>query len=201
MEPDIPRGRPLRSDAQANREALIQAAAICFEREGLSVALEKIISKAGVGRGTFYRHFNDRTDLLVAVLNNEMDPLADAIAPDMSLPQAIEAICLVGSRLSALVRRVSSDFAGLEPRPELFAIGKRFERMLEPGLERSRAAGEISQSTTIETAALAAQMVNHALLPNLSDEEKRVSISRGLAIVMNGLKPRSRRKDDHSRPV
>jgi AcrR family transcriptional regulator len=59
--------RPLRSDAAANRERVLAAAARAIKREGEKVPMATIAGDAGVGVGTVYRHFPDRADLLAAL--------------------------------------------------------------------------------------------------------------------------------------
>jgi AcrR family transcriptional regulator len=69
----------LRSDAQANRDRLVEVA-----REALAVdpaaSLNSIAKAAGVGAGTLYRHFPNRDLLVVAVYRKEIDDLV-ALAP------------------------------------------------------------------------------------------------------------------------
>ncbi len=64
--PHRPSGR-LRSDAAANRERLLTAAAAAVRRDGERVPLARIAEQAGVGIGTLYRHYPDRPQLLAAL--------------------------------------------------------------------------------------------------------------------------------------
>jgi AcrR family transcriptional regulator len=59
--------RQLRSDAAANRERVLTAAAIAIRREGDKVPMASIADRAGVGIGTLYRHYPTRPALLAAV--------------------------------------------------------------------------------------------------------------------------------------
>jgi AcrR family transcriptional regulator len=59
--------RPLRADAEANRERLLAIAAEVFRRDGPRVPMADIAARAGVGVGTLYRHFPDRDELLGAL--------------------------------------------------------------------------------------------------------------------------------------
>ena len=70
--------RPLRADAQRNREKLLDAAAEAFAEEGEHVALDAIAARAGVGIGTLYRHFPTREALVVAVFRQELHALCEA---------------------------------------------------------------------------------------------------------------------------
>lgn len=67
-----------RSDAQRNRERILEAAREAFSRAGAQASLDDIARKAGVGPGTLYRHFPTREELLAAVYRSEMEKLAAA---------------------------------------------------------------------------------------------------------------------------
>jgi AcrR family transcriptional regulator len=73
-----PTPRPLRADAQRNRERLLVAAVRAFSAEGPDVTLDAIAKDAGVGIGTLYRHFPTRESLIDAAYRNELDRLCDA---------------------------------------------------------------------------------------------------------------------------
>src|SRR6478735_3090144 len=62
----VERSRPLRADAERNRERIVSAAARLFAEQGLSVPLEDVARAAGVGVATLYRRFPTRTDLAIA---------------------------------------------------------------------------------------------------------------------------------------
>jgi AcrR family transcriptional regulator len=73
--PELTDRKP-RSDAQRNRERILEVAKHEFTRSGANARLEEIAKKAGVGPGTLYRHFPTREELLVAVYRSEMEKLA-----------------------------------------------------------------------------------------------------------------------------
>ncbi|HEY5351592.1 MAG TPA: TetR/AcrR family transcriptional regulator [Streptosporangiaceae bacterium] len=68
--------RPLRADARRNRERVLAAATAAFAAEGLSVPLDEIARRAGVGPGTLYRHFPAKEALWEAVLHDRLQRLA-----------------------------------------------------------------------------------------------------------------------------
>lgn len=74
--------RPLRADAQANLDRLLEVAAAAFAREGADTSLKAIAAEAQVGIGTLYRRFPTREDLVEAVYRNENARLS-AAAPDL----------------------------------------------------------------------------------------------------------------------
>lgn len=79
--------RPLRADAQRNRDRLLAAAVHAFSQGGPDTTLDSIARAAGVGIGTLYRHFPTREALVEAAYQAELARLCDAV-PDLlgSLP-------------------------------------------------------------------------------------------------------------------
>ena len=74
----IMESRPKRSDAVKNRQLLLDTARRLFESEGVEdVSMSAIAQKAQVGKGTLYRHFSDKGDLLHALLDEDMRQLQD----------------------------------------------------------------------------------------------------------------------------
>src|SRR5450432_1267362 len=70
--------RKPRSDAQRNRERILEVAKAAFTRSGANTSLDDIAKQAGVGAGTLYRHFPTREELLEAVYRTEVEKLAAA---------------------------------------------------------------------------------------------------------------------------
>lgn len=77
------RSRAPRADAQRNLETLVAAAKTVFARSGVNAPVREIAEEAGVGIGTVYRHFPQRSDLVVAVFRGAVDATADA-APELA---------------------------------------------------------------------------------------------------------------------
>ena len=82
--------RPLRADAQRNRDLLLAAAAAACALDGGEVTLESIARAAGVGIGTLYRHFPTREALVDAAYRSELARLCDSV-PDLLATQAPDA--------------------------------------------------------------------------------------------------------------
>lgn len=70
--------KPVRADAQRSLDALLRAAKEVFATVGVDAPVREIASQAGVGLGTLYRHFPQRSDLIAAVFRREIDTCADA---------------------------------------------------------------------------------------------------------------------------
>ena len=70
--------RKPRTDAQRNRERILEVAKQAFTRVGANASLDDIAKEAGVGAGTLYRHFPTRDALIEAVYRTEVEKLAAA---------------------------------------------------------------------------------------------------------------------------
>ena len=70
--------RKPRSDAQRNRERILEVAKQVFTRRGVDASMGEIARRAKLGPGTLYRHFATRDDLLATVYITEVEKLAAA---------------------------------------------------------------------------------------------------------------------------
>lgn len=70
--------RKQRTDAQRNRERILEVAKEAFTRYGANASLDDMAKDAGVGAGTLYRHFPNRDALIEAVYRTEVEKLAAA---------------------------------------------------------------------------------------------------------------------------
>ena len=75
MATRTPSEKPLRADAERNRQRLIDAAREVFAERGLDATLDDIADRAGVGVGTAYRRFPSKDDLIDALFEQELDEI------------------------------------------------------------------------------------------------------------------------------
>ena len=68
----------MRADAQRNAEALLQAAFAVFTELGVDAPMRTIAAEAGVGVGTLYRRFPQRSDLIKAIIRRDIDAQVEA---------------------------------------------------------------------------------------------------------------------------
>ena len=95
--------RRTKQDAQATREALLDAAERVFEQRGVSrTSLNHIAEAAGVTRGAVYWHFKDKADLFNAMMERVTLPLESELAGVYQAP---------GDPIDALVTRLLHSFA------------------------------------------------------------------------------------------
>jgi AcrR family transcriptional regulator len=145
--PTTPTDRPTRKDAVRNRSLLIDAAAGAFREDGLGVSVNAIARAAGVNVATLYRHFATKDDLVAAVLETLLEPLAGA--RDRALATAD-----TGDALATFVRdavRVQSEHGGvfdaLSGQPVGSMIRERLRtiamEIAEPVVERAHRDGTL----------------------------------------------------------
>ena len=67
-----PADRPLRADAERNRRRILEAAADEFAERGIGVTMDAIAARAGVGVGTVYRRFPEKSELLAALFEEKL---------------------------------------------------------------------------------------------------------------------------------
>jgi len=140
--------RRVRADAQRNLDALLQSAKALFATSGVDAPVREIAERAGVGIGTFYRHFPQRSDLIAAVFRHEIDACAEAAS-------ILAAEHAPGEALAKWMQRYAAFIAtkrGLAPalhsgNPAFEPLRGYFEQRVRPALrtllESAVTAGEI----------------------------------------------------------
>ena len=142
------KSRPVRIDAQRSLDALLQAAKAVFATSGVDAPVREIAEKAGVGLGTLYRHFPQRSDLIAAVFRREMDACAD-IAPILADEhEPFEALANWMQRYAAFVATKRGLAKALHSGDPAFDnLPGYFDQRLRPAfrglLEAAVAAGEV----------------------------------------------------------
>src|SRR5262245_14383796 len=83
-----PAPRPLRRDAELNRDRIVAAARSAFAADGIDVSVEEIARRAGVGMGTLYRRFPTKGDLVDAVLEDAVAEVCQAAEAAIGMDDA-----------------------------------------------------------------------------------------------------------------
>jgi len=147
--------RPLRADAQRNRDRVLAAAEVVFAAEGLSVPVDVIAEKAGVGVGTLYRHFPTKEKLFEAIVIERIGLLAaearcraSAEDPGATFFSFLEH--MVGESTAKRDLILALTGAGVEF--EVIAADAKAEMVAAIGvlLERAQAVGAVRSDVTAE---------------------------------------------------
>jgi AcrR family transcriptional regulator len=150
-----PDSRPLRADAQRNTDALLEAALAVFATSGVDAPVREIAEKAGVGIGTVYRHFPQRSDLVAAVFRHEIDACADAAIILAAEHESGEALARWMQRYAAFIATKRGLATALHSGDPAFdTLPAYFQQRLEPALrallEAAAAAGEVRTDISAE---------------------------------------------------
>src|SRR6188768_1525257 len=89
---DLSPQRPLRSDAERNRQRILQAAEEVFAARGLDASLDDIAAAAGVGVGTVYRRFPDKDALIDALFEDKIRRVHALAEAGLTEPDPWEAL-------------------------------------------------------------------------------------------------------------
>ncbi|MFF0044708.1 TetR/AcrR family transcriptional regulator [Streptomyces mirabilis] len=124
--------KPLRRDAQRNRDAIVAAARKAFAEQGLDASLEGVAREAGVAIGTVYRHFPRRLDLVEELFTAKFTDLLAAAEEAAAMDDAWEGFCFYLEKLCELQAcdRAFNDL--VSARLPVHALGRgMFERTKE----------------------------------------------------------------------
>ncbi len=182
--------RPLRKDASANRERVLDAAMELVRRDGERVPMASIAQHAGVGIGTVYRHFATREDLFSALVHRSFGiALANARAAAGEPASALDG---VRTFLTATLRDRERFVLPLHGGPVVFNAAIRelqaeIRGVLQALLDRGRVAGELRDDLTPSDLIVAASLLSRPL-PN-TVEHWDVLARRQIELFMGGLGP------------
>jgi AcrR family transcriptional regulator len=140
--------RRLRADAARNIDSLLEAAKAVFASSGVDAPAKEIADLAGVGVGTLYRHFPQRSDLVKAVFQREVDACADAAPALAAAHEPAAALARWLHRYTQFLATKRGLAAALHSGDPAFdALPGYFTGRLEPALgsllEAATASGEI----------------------------------------------------------
>lgn len=94
--------RKTKAEAEATREAILDAAECVFMDKGVAkTSLEEIARKASVTRGAVYWHFRNKADILDAMLERVRAPLGEMMDETAEADQGLESLknlCIVALR-------------------------------------------------------------------------------------------------------
>jgi AcrR family transcriptional regulator len=89
---DGARDRPLRRDAERNRQRILAAAAELLSERGLDVTLDDVARAAGVGVGTVYRRFPDKESLIEELFRDRIDAMVKLAEQALTEPDPWQAL-------------------------------------------------------------------------------------------------------------
>ena len=191
---DEPRGstdRRVRADAQRNIDALLQAAFEVFKTSGLDAPVREIAEKAGVGIGTLYRHFPQRSDLIKAIILRDVTAQVDAASTLAEKHEPAEALSLWMGRLAEFVATKRDLGPALHSGdPAYQSLPDFVHGQLTPALHRLLDAA--AKSGAIPDNVDAGELLNAGLrLATPTSDGDTTQARRMVALLVDGLRYRS----------
>ena len=90
----LPKTRPLRRDAELNRQRILRAASEVFTARGLQASLDDVARQAGVGVGTVYRRFPDKESLAEALFEERINSLVGLAEKGLADPDSWDGLVM-----------------------------------------------------------------------------------------------------------
>lgn len=183
--------KPLRRDAQRNRERLLQAARELFAQRGLSVTLDDIADRAGVGVGTAYRRFGSRDELINALFQERMRDIVTLADEAFSGDDPWEALVTFLTRMAELQagdRGLKEVMLGsAQGRERVTRIRDELRPRGQALLERAKAAGKVRPDIDVSDMPLLQMMV--AAIAEVAPPDRPDLWRRFLALLIDGMRP------------
>ncbi len=142
--------RPLRQDAERNRERIIRAAQAVFAAKGLRAGLNDIAHHAGVGVGTVYRRFPTKPDLVAAALGEQAEQMLLVAEEATRAARAWDGLVLLLDRGMAVIAAdvgLGTDVVGA---PSTEATAAHFLPYVERLVAGAQEEGSVRPDVTVE---------------------------------------------------
>lgn len=182
--------RPLRRDAERNRQRILDAAREVFAEQGLRGSHDEIARRAGVGVGTVYRRFPDKEQLIDALFEDRVAEIAELAHTALAMDDPWEGLALFlvrGQELQSGDRGLKELILGADGgHARVERARGEISPLVERLLDRAQAAGVVRADITVTDLPLiqfalgAIIDATHATAPD--------TWRRALAIVLDGLR-------------
>lgn len=180
--------RPMRADAARNRARVLDVAYKTFAEEGMSVPIDEIARRAGVGAGTVYRHFPTKESLFAAIAENRLQHLVDRAT---ALTETQEPGAAFFAYLDVLIEESRSDQGlvdalagtGFDIAAAIPAAEQQFMGLLEDLLTRAQQAGTVRCDIGVRE--VKTLLVGCQAMQRYGDDPE--SVQRALTVVRDGL--------------
>lgn len=182
--------RPLRADAARNRELIVTAARELYAVRGLGVGLNEIAHHAGLGVGTVYRRFPDKTKLIEAALAEPLREMTEVADQALRAERAWDGLTLLIERgaelLTANLGLRDMALTMEELQPELDDRLQDFVRIGDQLMARARAEGDLRSGATSEDLGLILWMVTE--LAAHAMDTRPDAYRRYLRVLIDGMR-------------
>jgi AcrR family transcriptional regulator len=187
--------RPLRRDAERNRQRILEAARELFAERGLGVSLDEIARHAGVGVGTVYRRFPDKEQLIDALFEARLGEILAAATASLEMSDPWDALAHFLERsleLQVEDRALKELLLGTSTAHARIERGRQqIQPVVEAVLDRAQHADVVREDLTVADLL----MLQHAI-GEAAEYTREVAPEvwrRIMVIALDGLRPDRRR--------
>jgi AcrR family transcriptional regulator len=192
--------RPLRADAARNRRRLLAAAADEFAERGLEASIADIARRAGIGKGTVFRHFATKEDLIAAIVLDRVEVLIET--GDHLLRADDPGDALLEFLTVAAEQRQQRDLSFLQGasagNTEVSDLQRRLQETIDALVERARDHGAVRDDITGTDLFLLMCAPNY--VAGYAQGAPPDLWRRYLAIIFDGLRPQGAHPLPHPAP-
>lgn len=158
-----------RADAVRNRGRLLDAAAAAFAEHGMDVSISQIAELAGVGKGTVFRHFATKEDLVAAIFADRLEDLASIGERQLAVPDAgvgLLEFMMAGAELQIRDRSFCQAAAGIAAdHPAVQAVHDRLLAVVAALTERAQHQGVVRDDIVGQDVVLILNAASQAVAP------------------------------------
>lgn len=193
MSPSTPPAdRPLRADARQNVEQILQVAQDVFADLGYQASIAEVARRSGLGMGTIYRHFPNKTALVeriaIKVMQESLDEVRRALAEEPATWTAFTRAVRHMVRLRSSQLFPVSRGRAREPGPELAGIRTHLLTALEDLVARTQGAGAMRDDVTAYDVVLMLNSIPPRL-PDAGDDGPTADLTdRYVGVLLDGLR-------------
>ena len=182
--------RPLRRDAQRNRERIIEAAHEVFATRGFAATLDDVAHHAGVGVGTVYRRFPTKEALVEAVFTDRLEDMITLAEEALAAPSAWDGLVEFFRRAARMHAgdRGLRDAALTMDQHHFARIGELMVPLLHQIIDRAHAEGTLRADADMHDFPIILAMITE--LAQNSAACRPELYERYLQLIVDGLRAR-----------
>ena len=186
-----PTERPLRRDAERNRQRILGAAAEVFSERGLDATLDDVARRAGVGVATVYRRFPDKESLVGELFQDRISTLVSAAEEACKAEDPWDGLL---SYLEYLTTTMAGDL-GLRQmllfatygRDRVTCVRERMRPVVARLVARAQATGQLRDDFSATDVPML--MIMLATAAEYAAPVQPAAWRRYLALILDGLRP------------
>ena len=181
--------KPLRADAQRNRDRLVAAGREVFAERGFDASLDEVARHAGVGVGTAYRRFPNKEALIDEIFEERIGEITAVLQKALDLDDPWEGLQMFVVdllRFQAQDRGLKQAFHEADATRERLTESKALlAPMITELIERSQAAGKLRPDISPTDVMVGVMMLGTVI--DATREIRPEAWRRYLALALDGL--------------